>query len=149
MSDISLHNLDKLITNTKKRLGRGYGSGKGGHTSSKGMKGQKSRSGGTGKVFFEGTKSNKDFFRKTPMLRGKGKLKSYRSKPVIIKTSDLNKIEDPKLKVIDLDLLIKLGLVLKRDALSKGVKVLKDSDLERDFEFKVPTSKSVLNSSSK
>ena len=38
----------------KKRLGRGYGSGKGGHTSSRGQKGQKSRT--DVHVLFEGLK---------------------------------------------------------------------------------------------
>lgn len=43
---LSLHNLTtKGKKNPKKRLGRGYGSGKGGHTVGRGQKGQKSRSG--------------------------------------------------------------------------------------------------------
>ena len=37
-----------------KRLGRGYGSGVGGHTSTRGTKGQKSRAGHKSLVFFEG-----------------------------------------------------------------------------------------------
>ena len=41
-------------TKNKKRVGRGQGSGKGGHTSGKGHKGQKSRSGGTLPTWFEG-----------------------------------------------------------------------------------------------
>ena len=41
-------------TKNKKRVGRGQGSGKGGHTSGKGHKGQKSRSGGGVPTWFEG-----------------------------------------------------------------------------------------------
>ena len=41
-------------THSKKRVGRGEGSGKGGHTSGKGHKGQKSRSGGGVPTWFEG-----------------------------------------------------------------------------------------------
>ena len=41
-------------THSKKRVGRGEGSGKGGHTSGKGHKGQKSRSGGGLPTWFEG-----------------------------------------------------------------------------------------------
>jgi len=55
----------------KKRLGRGYGSGKGGHTSGRGQKGQKSRT----KIhfLFEGVKVKKSTLKKLPLLRGKGK----------------------------------------------------------------------------
>lgn len=44
----------KGSTKQKKRLGRGVGSGKGGHSSSRGNKGQKSRSGGKVPAWFEG-----------------------------------------------------------------------------------------------
>lgn len=37
--------LKKIVKNRKKRIGRGYGSGKGGHTVGRGQKGQKSRGG--------------------------------------------------------------------------------------------------------
>ena len=42
---------------TKKRLGRGYGSGVGGHTSNRGQKGQKSRT--DLHILFEGLKVKK------------------------------------------------------------------------------------------
>ncbi|MBU1070791.1 uL15 family ribosomal protein, partial [Patescibacteria group bacterium] len=41
---MNLSNLPKITQRPKKRVGRGYGSGKGGHTSGRGQKGQKSRS---------------------------------------------------------------------------------------------------------
>ncbi|MBT6200791.1 MAG: 50S ribosomal protein L15 [Bacteroidetes Order II. Incertae sedis bacterium] len=41
-------------TKARKRIGRGQGSGYGGHTATKGNKGQKSRSGGGVPVWFEG-----------------------------------------------------------------------------------------------
>lgn len=41
-------------TKKRKRIGRGVGSGYGGHSSTKGNKGQKARSGGGVKPFFEG-----------------------------------------------------------------------------------------------
>ncbi|KKW05994.1 MAG: 50S ribosomal protein L15 [candidate division CPR1 bacterium GW2011_GWC1_49_13] len=40
---MELSELTKLKRKTKKRVGRGYGSGKGGHTTGKGAKGQKIR----------------------------------------------------------------------------------------------------------
>lgn len=75
----------------KKRLGRGYGSGKGGHTSSRGQKGQKSRT--DVHILFEGLKVKKSTIKKFPLLRGKGKFlakpkpkERYISKTVIKKT---------------------------------------------------------------
>ena len=40
---MDLEKLPKLLRKAKKRVGRGYGSGKGGHTTGKGAKGQKIR----------------------------------------------------------------------------------------------------------
>jgi large subunit ribosomal protein L15 len=54
--------------NKAKRVGRGYGSGKGGHTVGRGQKGQKSRSGGKTKVGFEG--GNVPLYRRLPKFRG-------------------------------------------------------------------------------
>jgi len=51
-----------------KRLGRGYGSGVGGHTSTRGSKGQKSRAGHKSLLFFEG--GNVPFFRRMPKKKG-------------------------------------------------------------------------------
>jgi len=51
-----------------KRIGRGIGSGVGGHTVGRGMKGQKSRSGHKSLIAFEG--GNTPFFRRMPKLSG-------------------------------------------------------------------------------
>lgn len=64
-------NLPKVVQRSKKRLGRGYGSGKGGHTSSRGQKGQGSR--GKIGILFEGVKMKKSFLKRLPLARGKGK----------------------------------------------------------------------------
>lgn len=71
---LTLDSLPKTKSRNKKRLGRGIGSGKGGHTSSRGQKGQKSRS----KIhpLFDGQKNKKSLIQRLPILRGKGKLKS-------------------------------------------------------------------------
>jgi large subunit ribosomal protein L15 len=71
-----LNKLKPTADTKKKRVGRGYGSGKGGHTSSKGMKGQNSRRGGGVPVWFEG--GQLPLIKRLPMLRGKGKLKVVR-----------------------------------------------------------------------
>lgn len=54
--------------NPKKRLGRGYGSGKGGHTVGRGQKGQKSRTGHKSTIMFEG--GNVNLYRRMPKYRG-------------------------------------------------------------------------------
>ena len=51
-----------------KRIGRGYGSGVGGHTVGRGQKGQKSRSGHKSLVAFEG--GNVPLFRRMPKYKG-------------------------------------------------------------------------------
>jgi ribosomal protein L15 len=63
--------LPKVVQKSKKRVGRGMGSGKGSHTSGRGQKGQKSR--GTIGVLFEGMKVRKSLLKRLPLLRGKGK----------------------------------------------------------------------------
>ncbi len=63
--------LPKVTRKSKKKLGRGIGSGKGGHTSSRGQKGQKSRGGIH--VLFEGMKTKKSLLKRLPKSRGKGK----------------------------------------------------------------------------
>ena len=52
--------LPKVVQTRKKRVGRGYGSGRGGHTAGRGQKGQKSRK--KIGVLFEGVKVKKSFF---------------------------------------------------------------------------------------
>jgi len=51
-----------------KRIGRGYGSGVGGHTVGRGSKGQKSRAGHKSLQTFEG--GNVPFFRRMPKYKG-------------------------------------------------------------------------------
>jgi large subunit ribosomal protein L15 len=54
----------------RKRLGRGYGSGKGGHTVGRGSKGNKAR--GKVPLLFAGTKFKKSWLQRLPLWRGKG-----------------------------------------------------------------------------
>lgn len=66
--------LPKVVAKSKKRLGRGMGSGRGSHTSSRGQKGQKSRS--DIHILFEGLKMKKSFLKRLPLQKGKGKFGS-------------------------------------------------------------------------
>jgi len=69
-----LNSLTKTATGRKKRVGRGYGSGKGGHTAGRGTKGQGSREGSKLPVWFEG--GQLPSIKKFPMIRGKGRFKT-------------------------------------------------------------------------
>lgn len=61
--------MPKTTTKSKKRVGRGIGCGKGGHTTGRGAKGDKVR--GKLPLYFEGTKMRKSLIRRLPLLRGK------------------------------------------------------------------------------
>lgn len=132
---------DKLVKTTirpKKRVGRGYGSGKGGHTSSRGQKGQNSRS--SRPLYFEGAPMRKSLIRRMPMLRGKLRFKSHESKPYILNLKDL--AGWPVKEVVSVDNLIKFGY-LPKEAKVCGVKLLGDGKLEAALKIDIPTSKSV------
>ncbi len=120
---------------TKKRLGRGYGSGVGGHTSTRGQKGQKSRT--DLHILFEGLKVKKSTIKKFPLLRGKGKFLA-KVKPVVISAEKL--IVFKKGDKVTIESLIEKGLVGKRAAEKYGVKILGQSEIKKDLEILVPVS---------
>lgn len=102
-----LHQLTTITDKSQKRVGRGYGTGKGGHTSGRGTKGQKSRVGSKIPLWFEG--GQLPLIKRLPMMRGKGKLKVLT--PVAeVNLSTLNKM---KADVISLETL-KLEKVIDR-----------------------------------
>lgn len=71
-----------------KRIGRGYGSGVGGHTSTRGMKGQKSRAGHKSLLFFEG--GNVPFFRRMPKSKGFNKSNKIEATAINLHTLEEN-----------------------------------------------------------
>lgn len=115
-------------------MGRGIGSGRGGHTSSRGTKGQKARE--KVPLIFEGTKFKKSLIKRLPMLRGRNKLKSWSVRPVIINLKDLNEFKG---EVVTVDALIKQGIVGTK-AEKVGVKVLGQGEAKKGLEFKVQVS---------
>lgn len=122
---MDLSNLPKITGKKKKRLGRGYGSGKGGHTTNRGMKGQKSRS--KVPLWFEG--GQLPFIRRIPLLRGKGRFKSLKPDPVLIHTDQLNTLRSGS-KVTTEKLIEELNLN-KKEVKKRGLKILKRGDLEK------------------
>jgi large subunit ribosomal protein L15 len=132
---MKLKKLPKTTKKSKKRVGRGYGSGKGGHTAGRGQKGQKSRS----KVglLFEGTKMRKSLIRRLPMHRGKRKFKSLKQKPIIINVKYLNLFKSGT--EVTIASLVKNGLVAQ-EAEKVGVKILGDGKLEKKLKVFLPVS---------
>lgn len=134
MTDLS--KLPKTKRKSQKRRGRGYGSGKGGHTTGRGAKGDKAR----GKVglVFEGSKSKKSFIRRLPFRRGKGKFKSLKSKPIVINLEALNLL--PKDSLVTIETLAKYRLVDQKEAALLGVKILGGGQLKIALTVKLPCS---------
>lgn len=131
---MKLNQLTKTTKKKKKRIGRGYGSGRGGHTVGRGTKGQKARS--KVKAWFEGGQT--PLLKRLPMKRGKGKFNSLKAKPVIINLQYLNLL--PKNAKVNLKTLIKHRLVASREAKKFGVKILGGGELEKPLTIELPCS---------
>lgn len=113
-------------TKTKKRVGRGPGSGTG-KTAGRGENGQNSRSGGGVRVGFEGGQT--PLFRRLPK-RGFSNAK-FKKVYAVINLSDLNKFEDGA--EVTPEILKDMGLV--KNALD-GIKVLGSGKLEKKLTVK-------------
>lgn len=83
-----LHTLPKLTTNKQKRLGRGFGSGVGGHTVGRGTKGHGARTGKSTPLWFEG--GQLPLIRRLPFWRGKFRFKSLASAVQEVQTAKLS-----------------------------------------------------------
>nr|AKQ04365.1 50S ribosomal protein L15, large subunit ribosomal protein L15 [uncultured Microgenomates bacterium Rifle_16ft_4_minimus_5036] len=131
--------LPKIKVRKSKRLGRGYGSGKGGHTSSRGQKGQKSRS--SIGILFEGVKVRKSLYKRLPLRRGKGKFKA-KGKPIAVNIEILNVL--PQGSMVDVAMLVANKIVDSKDAEKYGVKILGNGKLEKKLTIALPVSKTVI-----
>jgi len=126
-----LNNLTSIVSRSSKRVGRGFGSGKGGHTSGRGMKGQRSRVGSKIPLWFEG--GQLPLTKRLPMLRGKGRFN------VLTPTAEvtLSEIEKMKAKVVNLETLKQEKVI---NARFKKAKVIKTGELTRKVTVEIPTS---------
>lgn len=113
-------------TQTRKRVGRGAGSGLG-KTSGKGHKGQNARSGGGVRIGFEGGQ--------LPLFRRLSKrgFNNYNFQTVYatVNVSDLNRFEDDT--VVTKELLMESGLVTKE---LDGIKILGNGNLTKKLTVK-------------
>ncbi len=106
-----------------KRLGRGYGSGVGGHTSTRGMKGQKSRAGHKSLVFFEG--GNVPFFRRMPKTKGFSKPNKIEATAINLNTLEENFKAG---ELVTVDSLKEKALIAKRTV---SVKILGSGEISK------------------
>ena len=113
-------------TETRKRIGRGIGSGNG-KTAGKGHKGQNARSGGGVRPGFEG--GQLPLYRRLPK-RGFSNAK-FKVRYATINLSDLNRFEDGA--VVTPELLKEMGLVKNQ---LDGIKVLGNGTLEKKLTVK-------------
>ena len=123
---LSLSNLKKIKKRKSKRLGRGFGSGKGGHTVGRGTKGQKAR----GKVpaKFEG--GQLPLIKRLPHKRG---FKNPRSKqPFALNISFFERFKSGS--EISPKTLVKEGFLERFP--KDGIKILGTGDLTKKLEFK-------------
>lgn len=110
----------------KKRVGRGVGSGMG-KTSTRGSKGQNSRSGGLGRPGFEGLQT--PLFKRLPK---RGFTNVSRKEYAVVNLGDINdKFEVGA--VVDLAALIEAGLVKKEN---EGVKILGKGEFNKALTIK-------------
>jgi len=112
-------------TRTRKRIGRGPGSGTG-KTSGKGHKGQNARSGGGVKPGFEG--GQMPLHRRLPK---RGFVSLNRKEYTLVNLRDLETFEAGS--VVDLEALGKAGLMTK---VKDGVKILADGELTKALTVK-------------
>ncbi len=134
---INLHSLSKINKKKSKRIGRGPGSGKG-KTTGKGTKGQNAR----GKLpithaHYEG--GQRPLFKRLPYRRGKGNRK-VSPKPIIINLKDFNNLPS---SAIDLDFLVKMKMVNKKEVNERGIKILGTGSTSNILKINLPMSKRV------
>lgn len=128
---MKLNTLPKLSSRKNKRLGHGYGSGKGGHTSSRGQKGQKSRNG----VRLSFTGSSWVWFKRLPFMRGKSRFSSFGKKALINLTS-LNAFDAGSL--VTVESLIEKKIISKNQATISSVKIVGTGELKKKLKVQVP-----------
>jgi len=116
-----LNKLTSVKTKSAQRVGRGYSSGKGGHTAGRGTKGQKSRRSGM-PLWFEG--GQLPLTKRMPMWRGKSRLNVVRPTAQLT----LTEVQNLKAKTITLE---SLKLEKAIDGRFKKAKIIATGEIKR------------------
>ncbi len=132
---MQLHELPKITTRGKRRLGLGHGSGRV-KTAGRGTKGQNAR--GKVALSFEGGALR--LIKRLPFLRGKGRNNVFKRKPLVVNLSMLSVF--PKGAVIDIKALVAKNIVEEEKAMNLGVKILGEGEITNAMTFTIPVSKS-------
>jgi len=103
---LKLDQLPKTTAKHQKRLGRGYGSGVGGHTVGRGEKGQRSRTGRGIPLWFEG--GQLPVVKKLPYLRGKSRFQTLEREVQLVTLTKLSKVEE---NIVNPEVLKKNGII--------------------------------------
>lgn len=135
---MNLTTLAKITAKSAKRIGRGHGSGRGGHTSTRGHKGQKAR--GVIGLFFEGSKTKKTLLKRLPLIRGKGKFKPQSENFVVVNLADLAVFK--KDEQVNVSTLKAKGVLPRSLDETVGVKVLGAGELAVPLTVALPVSQS-------
>lgn len=132
---MKLYKLLKVKTKSRKRAGRGIGSGLG-KTAGRGTKGQKAR----GKIPVGFSGSGLPTFKKLPKKKGAGNRKvSIKAK--LLNLSKLNVFKPNSM--VDLEQLMKAKLINEKD-IKRGVKILAGGEITRSLTVKLPVSKKAI-----
>lgn len=131
-----LSNLSKQGEKKKKRLGRGLSSGKGSKSGRGTTRHQKARE--SVPLHFEGGQGR--IVKKFPLLRGKGKNNSIKSKAFVIDLESLNKLADNS--VVSRETLIKENIITNGKEFLP-IKILANGQLKKKLIVKLPVSKKV------
>lgn len=133
---MDLHQLPAVMGKQSKRLGRGYGSGVGGHTVGRGQKGQKTRS--KVAMWFEG--GQLPLSRRLPFWRGKDRFKITREAPLPIRVGALEVL--PAKSIVTAKLLQERGIISKRDLAKRTIKIVGGGTLTKALTVALSTTKS-------
>lgn len=128
-----LSNLKKTSSRSAKRLGRGYGTGKGGHTVGRGQKGQKTR--GSIPVWFEG--GQLPLIRRTPFIKGKRRFNSLKGETIIITLNTLNKFETGQ--TVDAVTAVSVLKLHQARVDKRGLKIVATGKLTKALKIALPT----------
>jgi large subunit ribosomal protein L15 len=132
---MKLNNLEKIRERSKKRVGRGTGSGKG-KTGGRGMKGQKAR----GKIPAAFIGGSLPLYKKLPFVRGWGNKKAN-EKPVVLTLDHLNNFKANS--SVTISTLVEARIIGGRNVEKKGVKILDQGEVKvNGLTIEVPVSES-------
>jgi large subunit ribosomal protein L15 len=127
-----LSSLKKTITKQSKRVGRGIGSGVGGHTTGRGAKGDNVR--GHGKLTFDGTKIKKGWLKRLPFLRGKHRLLPKEDTHIVTLTQISKWFKNGE--TVERKTVFEKVTRTSKKELTKKVKILSTGELDKKLTFK-------------